>query len=181
VVDLTLDPTTLTAIATWALVIGTILLMYWQTRQTRELNSAQSVMQLRERFDAPHLRRARRTLAKHLLSNEHDDITNLEVGAFFELLATLTHRKVLEDDLIWEAFGSWVTAYWWALRNPVDMIGRGRESFKDPLIFHEFEWLDQRIRWMDRRRGAPTPTDEDRTQESRGILQREANLDIGGP
>jgi hypothetical protein len=176
-VGLSFDPTTLTAIATWVLVISTIVLLWWQTRQARELNSAQSVMQLRERFDAPHLRRARKLLAKRLLHNEHDDITNLEVVAFFELVGTLTHRKVLEDDLIWEAFGSWVTAYWWALRHPVDMIGGGRTTFKDPLIFHEFEWLEQRVLWMDRRRGGPPPTDADRELESRNILQREADLD----
>ncbi len=173
------DPVTLTAIGTWALVIGTLFLMYWQTRQTRLLNSATSVMALRERFDAPHLRRARKSLATRLLNQQHEDITNLEVGTFFELVATLTHRRVLDEDLIWEAFGSWVTAYYWALRHPVDMIGRGREAFQDPLIFHEFEWLERSVLAADRHRGAlREATPEDRERESRLILQREADLDL---
>ncbi|MGI0053119.1 MAG: DUF4760 domain-containing protein [Thermoplasmata archaeon] len=175
----TIDPLTATAIGTWVLVIGTLVLMYWQTQQTRRLNSATSVMALRERFDAPHLRRARRLLAGKLLNHQHEDITNIEVGAFFELVATLTHRGVLDDDLIWEAFGSWVTAYYWALRHPVDTIGRGREQFRDPLIFHEFEWLEKAVLNADRHRGGPrVVSEEDRERESRLILQREADLDL---
>jgi hypothetical protein len=174
-----IDPVTATAVATWALVIGTLLLMYWQTRQARELNSAQSVMQLRERFDAPHLRRARKQLAERLLNNQHEDITNLEVGAFFELVGTLTHRKVLEDDLIWEAFGSWIAGYYWALRHPVDLIGRGRTNLNDPLIFHEFEWLDRRVAWMDERRTGKSTPEQERANDSRVILVRESNLDLG--
>ena len=174
------DPATLTALGTWALVVGTLVLMYWQTRQNRNLNSATSVMLLRERFDAPHLRRARKHLASRLLNHQHEDITNLEVGNFFELVGALTHRKVLDEDLIWEAFGGWITAYFWALRHPVDVIGRGRAAFHDPLIFHEFEWLQDRVLAADRARTASRadPTEEVRENESRLLLRREADLDL---
>jgi hypothetical protein len=176
------DPATLTALGTWVLVIGTLLLMYWQTRQARELNSATSIMALRERFDSPQIRRARRDLATRLLHQQHEEITNIEVGAFFELVGTLTRRKVLEDDLIWEAFGNWVTAYYWALRHPVDIIGRGRATFHDPLIFHEFEWLEGRILAIDRRRQGrrDDPDAAERTEESQRLLSREAALDNDG-
>jgi hypothetical protein len=174
------DPVTLTALGTWALVVGTLFLMYWQTRQNRDLNSATSVMLLRERFDAPHLRRARKHLATRLLHHQHDDITNLEVGNFFELVGALTHRRVLDEDLIWEAFGGWIGAYYWALRHPVDVIARGRAAFGDPLIFHEFEWLEGRVLAADRvRTGARSaPADDVRENEARLMLQREADLDL---
>jgi hypothetical protein len=173
------DPTTLTALATWGLAIGTLLLMYWQTRVTRRLNSASSVMTLRERFDSPPMRRARKHLATRLLNNQHEDITNLEVGAFFELVGTLTHRRVLETDLIWEAFGNWVSAYYVALRRPVDVVARGREQYKDPLIFHEFEWLALRVNAIDRKRmpSEPEPDPAEEDEFARRFLRREADLD----
>jgi hypothetical protein len=173
------DPLFLTALGTWVLVVGTIVLMWWQTRQQRELNSATAVMELRERFDSPPLRRARKHLATRLLNNQHDDITNLEVGAFFELVGTLTHRRVLDEDLVWEAFGNWITAYFWKLRHPVDMIARGREAFGDPLIFHEFEWLQDSVLSVDRHRtGALRPAPEVRDREGDIMMRREADLDL---
>jgi len=144
-------------VGTWVLVIGTILLMLWQTLQNQKLNSANAVMNLRERFDTPRMRASRRHVSDRLLKQAHQDISNLEVATFFELVGTLTHRKVLEDDLVWEAFGGWVTSYYWALRNPVDMIGNLRTRMGDPLVFHEFEWLRNRVLLIDRRRLGPHP------------------------
>ena len=90
-----LDTATWTALGTWALVIGTLALMYWQTRQAQELNSANSILTLRERFDAPRMRAARRHLATQLLRGEHEDITSVEVATFFVLVGTLAHGRVL--------------------------------------------------------------------------------------
>jgi hypothetical protein len=173
------DPLTLTALGTWVLVIGTLILLYWQNAQTRELNSASSVMALRERFDAPHIRRARKILATRLLNNQREDITNLEVGAFFELISTLMHRRVLEEELIWEVFGTWITGYFWALRHPDDLIGRARERLHDPLIFHEFEWAAKRLLAIDAQWGFK-PDAEAHELEARALLRREADLDSDG-
>ena len=60
-------------IGTWVLVVGTLLLMYWQTRTSQKLNSANAIMALRERFDSPHMRAARRHLSARLLAQQHDD------------------------------------------------------------------------------------------------------------
>ena len=163
---------------TWMLVVGTLVLMYWQTRQNQHLNSANAVMSLRERFDSARMRAARRHLADRLLRGAHQDIASVEVATFFELVGTLTHRKVLHDDLVWEAFGSWVEAYYWALRQPVDLIGQLRENLSDPLVFHEFEWLFGRIDELNRKHlptgATPTPL---RDPEVRGFLQRESSLE----
>src|SRR5208282_1446882 len=165
-------------VGTWVLVLGTLLLMYWQTLQAQKLNSANAVMNLRERFDSPRMRASRRHLSERLLKQAHQDISNLEVITFFELVGTLTHRKVLEDDLVWEAFGGWVTAYYWGLRHPVDMIGNLRTTMNDPLIFHEFEWLYNRVVTIDRHRlgpaadsGPPAAEDSDR------FMARESKLE----
>jgi hypothetical protein len=165
-------------VGTWVLVVGTLLLMLWQTLQTQKLNSANAVMSLRERFDSPRMRASRRHLSERLLKQAHQDISNMEVVTFFELVGTLTHRKVLDLDLVWEAFGSWVTAYYWALRHPIDMVGDLRRSMNDPLIFHEYEWLHDRVLWMDRRRVGPTVDSEAAASaDAERTLTRETRLE----
>ncbi len=174
-----LNTTTLAAVAAWAIAVGTVALLWWQVRVSQHLNSANAVMTLRERFDSPAYRRRRRTLAEHLLAGRHDDIVNLEVAAFFELVGSLTHARVLTPYLVWEAFGTWIDGYYVALRSPVDVIGRARTSSKDPLIMHEFEWLYNRIQQIDRKMlGADFNMEEATQAEVAGLLRREAALDL---
>jgi hypothetical protein len=166
------------AAAAWALAIGTVVLLWWQVRVSQRLNSANAVLTLRERFDSREFRRRRKTLSGRLLAGRHDDITNLEVAAFFELIASMTHEGVLDRRLVWEAFGTWINGYYYALRNPVDVIGRARTALKDPLIMHEYEWLFGLVQRMDRKMLGPEADLEDATrEEATALLRREADLD----
>jgi len=172
------DPTTLTAAAAWAVALGTVVLLWWQVRVSQHLNSANAVLSLRERFDSPAYRRRRRLLAERLLSGRHDDVSNLEVAAFFELVGSLTHTRVLRRELVWEAFGTWISGYYTALRSPVDLIGRARTATKDPLIMHEFEWLFGLIQQIDRKRlGGGTDLEEANRVEAEMLLRRESQLE----
>jgi hypothetical protein len=162
---------------TWVLVVGTLYLMYWQTRISRQLNSANAVMALRERFDSDRMRAVRRHLADRLIRQAHQDITSMEVVNFFELIGTLTHRRVLDEDLVWEAFGTWVASYYFALRNPVDLIGQLRTNLGDPLIFHEFEWLNNRILDIDRHEAGPVSSLPHPAEDAAHILKRESQLE----
>ncbi len=175
---MSIDVTTLTAGAAWAVAIGTVVILWWQVRVSQHLNSANAVMSLRERFDSPAYRRRRKLLAERLLSGRHDDINNLEVAAFFELVGSLTHSRVLRSELVWEAFGTWISGYYISLRNPVDVIGRARTATKDPLIMHEFEWLFGRIQEIDRKRlGAEADLEAANREEAAALLRREAQLE----
>jgi hypothetical protein len=164
-------------VGTWALVIGTLYLMYWQTRTNQHLNSANAVMSLRERFDSDRMRAVRRHLSDRLIRKAHQDITSMEVINFFELIGTLTHRGVLDDDLVWEAFGTWVAAYYHALRHPVDLIGQLRTTIEDPLVFHEFEWLNNRVLEIDRHRAGPASALPHPEEDALRILHRESQLE----
>jgi hypothetical protein len=176
-VDL-LNVTLISLALTWVLVIGTLFLMYWQTLQTQRLNSANAVMTLRERFDGGRMRQARRHLSERLLHEKHEDIASMEVVTFFELVGTLTHRKVLDSELVWEAFGTWISAYYYALRQPIDLIGQLRTSLEDPLVFHEFEWLQEKLIEIDRKMMGPASlTVRNELEDSRRILQREVSLE----
>jgi hypothetical protein len=168
----------LTAFSTWVLAVGTLLILFWQTRQTQVLNSANAVMNLRDKFDSARMRSVRRHLSERLLKQAHEDIASIEVVTFFELVGTLTHRHVLDEDLVWEAFGTWVTAYWWSLRHPVDWVGRIRHDLEDPLIFHEYEWLQNRVQHLDQRALAKFhKTSGDPDAEAKRILTRESLLE----
>ena len=166
------------AISTWILATGTLLILIWQVRQAQVLNSANAVMSLRDRFDSSRMRSVRRHISERLLKQAHEDIASVEVITFFELVGTLTRRRVLDEDLVWEAFGSWITAYWWSLRHPVDWVARIRQDLEDPLIFHEYEWLQNRVIERDGRalarfhRAAGDPE-----VEAHRILTRESMLE----
>ena len=146
---------TWTAFGTWILVVGTLILMYWQTIQNQRLNSGNAILTLRERFDGPEIHRHRRKLSRHLLDQTYEDITNMEVPNFFELIGALTHRRVLNETLVWEAFGTWITSYYSAMRKPHDLVAEVRKKFEDPLIFHDLEWLNNRMQRIDIHRLAP--------------------------
>ncbi len=163
-------------VGTWALVVGTLILMYWQTRTSQRLNSANAVMALRERFDSPHMRAARRGLSSRLLHGPPDDISSVEVVTFFELVGTLVHRELLDADLVWEAFGSWIVAYYWAIRHPVDLVATIRGTLHDPLLFHEFEWLHDTIVQIDAHRELASPAVVDNEASAHRVLELESRL-----
>jgi hypothetical protein len=168
-----------TTVATWVLAIGTLSALYWQTRQAGQLNSANAVITLRERFDSPRMRRARRQTSERLLNNDLGDITSLEVLTFFELIGAQTARKILDEEMVWEAFGGWITSYYLAMRSPIDRIQQLRDLAHDPLLFHKLEWLNNRIILLDRKRlGALYTESIGAGEENRLYLGREANLEI---
>ncbi len=171
------DLTLWTAVATWGLAVGTVVLLYWQTRQSHRLNSANAVMQQRERFDSPRMRRARRDLAAGWLSGQLDDITSLEVLTFLELMGAQTASGILDETMVWEAFGGWVTSYFWAMRHPEDRIGQLRRDSHDPLVFFRFEWLNDRVRSIDQRElGDHLEKGIEEGADSRQFLLRESKL-----
>lgn len=145
-------------IGTWALVVGTLILMWWQTRSARHLNSANAIMDMRDRFDSREMRRARAQFATWLL-NPVGDFPHLEVPRMFEMIGSLTREGVLEERMVWSGFGGYVSAYYTRLRQPVDFIGEWRTAWRDPLIFGQFEWLYRRIQHIDGKvyGGGPEP------------------------
>lgn len=168
-----------TTAATWVLAIGTLAALYWQTRQAGQLNSANAVITLRERFDSPRMRKARRQTSERLLNNDLGDITSLEVLTFFELIGAQTARGILDEEMVWEAFGGWISSYAAAMRNPVDRIQQLRDLARDPLLFHKFEWLDKRIGILDRKQlGVQYVEAANPAEENRLYLRREADLEI---
>jgi hypothetical protein len=123
------------------------------------------------------MRRARRHLAERLLNNELGDITSYEVLTFFELIGAQTRRRLLDEEMVWEAFGGWITSYYTRLRHPVDRLKQLREQAKDPLLFHHLEWLNDRVVTLDREElGEGYAASVAAVEETGLYLQREAQL-----
>jgi hypothetical protein len=166
-------------VATWTLALGTLGFLYWQTRQAGQLNSSNAVITLRERFDSPRMRRVRRATSERLLTNVVDDITNLELLAFFELIGAQTKRKILDEEMVWEAFGGWITAYYRAMRVPVDRLQKLRDTSHDPLLFRKLEWLNDRIEKLDRKQlGTDYESSVDAVEDTAHYLRLEAKLEL---
>jgi hypothetical protein len=165
-------------IATWNLVVGTLGLAYWQLRQASRLHSASTLLDLRERFYSDRMRQARRELAGWMLKSDRGpEVDNWEVGIFLEMIGFLTRTGVLEKRMVWSAFGTWITAYWTLMKQPVDLVSQWRSESRDPTIFREYEWLAEQMFALDRKLvGARGPT---RTplEDAREVLESETHLD----
>ena len=173
-----IDLTTLAAlIATWVLVVGTLVFAYWQLRQTQRLHSATTLLDLRERFYTPRMIQARRELSSWLLRTDRgEEPENWEVGLFFQLLGSLTHTRALEEHAVWQAFGTWLSAYYVFMTQPVNLFDKWRREENDSLIFAEFEWLARRVIELDRKAsGAPKGAGPS-TDDSRYILEGETRI-----
>lgn len=163
-----------TIVGTWVLVVGTLIFAYWQLRQAQRLHSATTLLDLRERYYGPRLRRARHQLSSWLLSERRtDDSDNWEVGVFFEQLGFLTHSGVLEKRMVWNAFGTWLAAYYYFLTHPDDLIARWRKEGNDPLVFREFEWLAKEMMTLEGRLLVQTGGERYTEDDARFVLEAE--------
>ncbi|MGC2289726.1 MAG: hypothetical protein WA688_07725 [Thermoplasmata archaeon] len=174
----TLDLATwVTILGTWVLVVGTLTFAYWQMRQTQRINSAKTILDLRDRFDSPAMRATRREVSTQLLAGDpKKELENYDVGFFFQLMGSLTHERILDRRMVWNAFGGWVTGYHYALTHPVDRISRWRKETNDPTIFHEFEWLATEMTKLDHSAVRSPPGSDTTAGDARDVLESESQL-----
>ncbi|MCI4320436.1 MAG: hypothetical protein L3K23_09980 [Thermoplasmata archaeon] len=170
-----------TILGTWILVVGTLAFAFWQLRQAQRLHSASTILDLRERYYSPRFRQARRDMSRWLLKTDRgEEVENWEVGHFFELMGFLTHSRVLEKRMVWNAFGVWITAYYAFMTQPVNLLDDWREEARDPLIYAEFEWLARQMAELDRRRLHEPRRNTLSLGEAREALENESRLDVLG-
>ena len=168
-----------TILGTWILVVGTLAFAFWQLRQAQRLHSASTILELRERYYSPRFRQARREMSTWLLKTDRgEEIENWEVGHFFELMGFLTHTRVLEKRMVWNAFGVWITSYFAFITQPENLLDGWRKESRDPLIYAEFEWLANQMAEMDRRFLHEPRRATVSLSEARWALENESRLDL---
>jgi hypothetical protein len=97
--------------------------------------SAEWILKLEDRFESPEYLKDRALAAKHLLSG--DVSTSLKhVWDFFETVGLLTKRHILDEEMVWNTFFTWLNCYWQASLRLLE-----KEQELDPLLWEHVRYL----------------------------------------
>src|SRR5262245_26936596 len=141
-------------------VIISLLGLIWQVKKQRLQNSANMITSLVDRYESGSMRILRGQFARALLDewNPSDEelekigatnfsrslgLGDLPVMGFFENLALLTRKGVLDREMVWCKFGSRIDRWYQATEK---LIKRVRIDLKHPTAWDEFEWLYKQTR-----------------------------------
>jgi hypothetical protein len=164
-----------TAWGTWALVMGTLAAMAWQTRNSKKLMSTELFLRIEDRYDSGRTREARKSLAQALLQGKgYDEIKEEDVLRFFEVLGSLLRLKLLEEDILWVRFFNPVRIFWSACE---DYVRQCRGRLKDETLWEDFEHLYKRLLKIEaKRRGVALSLLELSKDERDEFLEYQAAL-----
>lgn len=147
-----IDANSWTAIGTWFLVVGTLIAVYIQKRQSRLINSANTILTFHDRFESRYFITKRKNLAGKIL-NKDTEISD-EILVFMETLGCLTRRRVLTKEMVWNEFSWEVIRYYYALTklNDINYINKLRDKCKDTTLYCDFEWLCKKLLKIDKKK-----------------------------
>lgn len=164
-----------TAIASWALVIVTIVMINRQLRRGRSDLQMRQQTYFEDKFDSVTLINERKKLANQLLSGSpHADIKE-PVMDFFESVGIMLRKGYLEKELVWAGF-SYFTYRWWSTCK--DYITKERELKKnDKTIFEDFQYLvDELYEFECKKRLMSRAELEPSVSELQDFLNEEKNM-----
>lgn len=148
----------LVALITAVGVIVSLLGLIWQVRKQRLQHSADIITSLTERYESGSMRAYRKQFATVLINERNPSENELEkmragyfskslgfadlpVLGFFENLALLTRKGVIDKEMVWCKFGGRVAGWY---QSTEKLINQARMNLKDPTLWEEFEWLYKR-------------------------------------
>ncbi|HLX64782.1 MAG TPA: DUF4760 domain-containing protein [Planctomycetota bacterium] len=130
-------------VGTWAGIFAALYAVWMQNNNERLLTSVQLFLQLAQQFDSDEMERKRVALAKALLKNPKDVEIDDTVLSFFENVAYLIRRGLLEDGMSWNFFSLDVIFLHHASTHYIQHM---RQKFNAQDLFQEFETLA--LRWQ---------------------------------
>ena len=125
-----------------AALFGGFVAIWFQLHSAKELTALRLVVDLAAQYDSPEVQQCRVSLASKLLATPNPLEINDRVPIFFENIAILERKQVLDSRLLYNTFGMDVCFYWWGLEKTVEHL---RTTFGDNTWFEEFEKLNQRF------------------------------------
>jgi hypothetical protein len=139
-------------IGTWVLALGTIVLVL-ETRDSMRKQALDSERDLKvrlhlameDRFDSGTFAVARAGLARQVLAKAPHDEIQETVFDFFESLAILDRRRMLDDDLAWNTFSYYVTRWWAACKDYVIEERKLQREERIPQSYVQFEAFATRL------------------------------------
>jgi len=129
----------ITAWAACAAVACALLVVWLQNRASKHLTCLQLFMQLAAQYDSLDMQRTRARLAAKLLYDPTTVEINDSLLVFYENIAILHRRGLLDSELMDNTFSIDVRSYWAALRHYVEYM---RKTFGDVVFFLELEQLN---------------------------------------
>ena len=165
----------LTAIASWVMVVITWFLIRSQIKLSKEDLKVRLQTNYEEKFDSPSMIAERKRLAEQLLSNaSHEDIQE-PVMNFFESVGILLRREYLDEEMVWTGFSFHAIRWWSACKDYI--LQERRLQNNDDTIFREFEELvDELYEFEAEERYLTRAQLEPSKQDLQRFLEAEKNL-----
>jgi len=135
-----MDSNSLALLAAWAAVAVTLLVVWLQNRASKRLTCLQLFVQLAAQYDSADMQRTRANLAAKLIADPNTRDISDSLLVFYENIAILHRRGLLDSELMVNTFSIDVRSYWVALK---DFIEWGRSfggAYSD--LYTEFERLN---------------------------------------
>jgi hypothetical protein len=168
------------AIAACIGVIVAIILHIRNLAHTRLSNSAKMVLDLVNIFDSPEWLGHRSRFAKMLLEDRSsiDLRRDTPVAEFFEELAYMTKRKVLDRGMVWNSFFWPIEHYYPALTASPNLVEKARLDSHASTLYRELPWLYRELSAVCAREGGWSSYMPPNADEIRQFLQDEIRLGL---
>ena len=130
----------LTMLGIWVGIAAALYAVWQQNRNEKELACVQLFLQLTQQYDSEDMQRKRTALADALLKNPGENEIDDTVLTFFENVAHLKRRGLLEDEMTWNFFSVDVIFFYAAVDHYIRYM---RTKFNAQDLFVEFENLSK--------------------------------------
>jgi len=140
-------------------VITSLGAVWWQIKKQWLLHSADMITSLVDRYNSESFEQRRLRFISMLLDHrDGKDITligNYGFGilGFFENIGHLVRRGALDKLMVWNKFGWEIIAYYNAITFRHDFIQEIRKHDHDETHYEEFEWLNNEMVNVFKKRG----------------------------
>jgi len=164
-----------TAIASWALVASTIVMINKQLSRGRLDLQMRQQSDFEDKFDGTALIAERKKLATQLLSGTtHADIQEAVIN-FFESVGIMLRKGYLEKEMVWAGFSYFAIRWWSACKDYITEERRLRKN--DNTIFEDFQYLvDELYAFEVKRRSMKRIDLEPSVGDIKVFLEEEKNL-----
>ncbi len=134
------------SIAPWAAFLAGFVMVWLQNRAAKQLTCLQLFVGLAAQYDATDFQACRANLAAKLLSRPEALDLDDRLLVFYENVAILNRKRILDQELLANTFAIDVCGYWHATKHYVE---NARSTFEDATLFSEFEALKCRFEKQD--------------------------------
>lgn len=130
----------ISAFMAFVLVVCGIIIAFFQARQNRKILTANSIMNLNERYLSESMKRIRMDLSQSILDKK--EFVSEDLLRIFESIGNMTRKNVLDIQMIWNDYSRDIIFYYMSLRGyNRDYLKQMIIETRDETLYSEFIWL----------------------------------------